>query len=423
MLEGQKGTTMRRRLAQTFLVLLFGGLGATGACSNGNSSGPASGSGNGGAGGGGKAGSTTGGDAAGAASSPGGASTNNGGVPQDGGAGNRASQGGAPSAGDGGAAGARPEPMPGPPDLITSSGGPWPDSLTGACSNTTKAIVCPQKADAFFGQDGTYRINVPKYTTTSTTMTDSMTSLVWQLKPEPAAKTQAAAVTYCEVLNLAGQIDWRLPTRLEYVSVLDEGFGAGYAMPPGVPIEATGTFWTASASGTTADGFFVMDDKAGAWTVAIDTSTFGARCVRGAGPSGALSVDTDVTIDKKTNLAWQSTQLDETSRTWQEALDYCETLTHAGKDDWRLPSIKELATIVDETALTAPVISADFGGGMAGAGGMAGSAVATRYWSSTPAPSFGSERFAFALETAFGISPSLKMTDSAAAARCVRTAN
>ena len=27
------------------------------------------------------------------------------------------------------------EPTPGPPDLITANGGPWPDSLTGACSN------------------------------------------------------------------------------------------------------------------------------------------------------------------------------------------------------------------------------------------------------------------------------------------------
>jgi hypothetical protein len=40
----------------------------------------------------------------------------------------------------------------------------------------------------------------------------------------------------------------------------------------------------------------------------------------------------------------------------------------------------------------------------------------------TPSPSFGGDRFAFALETSFGISPSLKMAEGAAA-RCVRTAD
>jgi hypothetical protein len=41
----------------------------------------------------------------------------------------------------------------------------------------------------------------------------------------------------------------------------------------------------------------------------------------------------------------------------------------------------------------------------------------------TPAKTFGDERFELALDTSFGISPSLKMADSAAAARYVRTAD
>jgi hypothetical protein len=296
--------------------------------------------------------------------------------------------------------------------LITSTGGPWPDSLTGACASPTKLIPCPQKDDPFFGQDGTYRINVPKYSTTLTTIKDSVTGLVWQLKPSQTAKTQAEAVAYCDALDLAGQTDWRLATRLEYVSLLDEGMGAGYALPPGIPLDATGVFWTASATGTTVNGFYVMDDRAGVWNVAVGSSTALARCVRGTALSSTLTADTDFVTDSMTKLVWQTTSLDDSAATWQAALDYCETLSHAGKDDWRLPSIKELATIVDETASMAPVISADFGAGMASA-----------YWSSTPAPSLQSDHFAFALEMSFGISPSLKMADSAAAARCVRTAD
>jgi hypothetical protein len=340
--------------------------------------------------------------------------TNDSGGPSDGGiqswsgTGNPSSDAGARP--DGGAPSV--DPTPGPPDLITKSGGPWPDSLTGSCSNATKAIACPQKTDSFFGQDGSYRINVPSYTTTTTTMKDSVTGLVWQINPDRAAKTQAEAVAYCDDLTLASQTDWRLPTRIEYVSVLDEGNGRGYAMPPGVPGDSTGTFWTASATGTTAGVFFEMDDAAGVWNVVTDTSTALARCVRGAALSSTLTVDTDVVTDSMTQLVWQSTELEGTARNWQAALDYCETLTHAGKADWRLPNIKELATLVDETATVAPVIAADFG-----------ATPAPAYWSSTPARSFGIEHFAFALETAFGISPSLKMTESAAAARCVRNAD
>jgi hypothetical protein len=311
----------------------------------------------------------------------------------------------------GGAGGDVSAPQPGPPDLITAMGGPWPDSFTGTCIDATKIAICPQKDDPLFGQDGTYRINVPTYKTTSTTLTDSVTGLVWQLSPEQAGKTQAEAAAYCDALSLAGQSDWRLPTRLEAVSILDEGRINIGCMPPTVPQETLGAKWTASPTGTNAGQYFAMDDLYGTWTVAVGDTKFPARCVRGTSPSGARSVDTDVTTDAMTKLAWQTTSLDDTLVSWQGALAYCEGLTHAGKDDWRLPSIKELATLVDESAAQAPVLYADLGG------------TATRYWSSSPAPTFGSERFSYALEVTFGASPSLKTSDAAAAARCVRSSD
>ncbi len=406
---------MRRFGASTCLALVVVTLGSVLACSSNDAAsggdgsdagaGPSNGTGGTKATGGTKGGGSANGGGANDAGTP-----SNGGVANEGGAGNQSSDAGAGSLSPGGAPTV--DPTPGPPDLITSSGGPWPDSLTASCSNASKLIVCPQKTDTFFGQDGTYRINVPTYMTTVTTIKDSVTGLVWQLIPEKISKTQADAVKYCDDLSLAGQTDWRLPTRVEYVSVLDEGFSKGYAMPPGVPIDSTGTFWTASATATTAGTFFAMDDAQGVWNVASGTGLSLARCVRGTALISTLIVGTGIVTDSMTSLAWQSTELETTARNWQEALDYCETLTHAGKEDWRLPNIKELATLVDETAAVAPVIAADFG-----------ASAAPAYWSSTPARAFGTEHFAFALETAFGTSPSLKMTDSAAAARCVRSAD
>jgi hypothetical protein len=346
---------------------------------------------------------------AGAPGSEGGAAHAGGASADTAGAGNESGAGPVPVAGAAGTDGGS---MPGPPDLITSSGGPWPDSLTGACEDAQKVITCPQKDAPFFGQDGSYRINVPTYTKSQTTLKDSITGLVWQLNPEQVGKSQADAVAYCDALSLAGQTDWRLPTRLEYVTVLDEGLGSGTAMPPGFPVETQGAQWTASATGVDSGQFFTMNDQVGGWTVAVADTQLPARCVRGPSLSGALTVDADVVTDSMTGLAWQVTNLDDTLVTWQEALDYCETLSQDAKDDWRLPSIKELATLVDETATEAPVVAAAFG-----------SSASAQLWSSTPAPTFGSERFAFTLETGFGSSPSLKMTDSAASARCVRTAD
>lgn len=263
--------------------------------------------------------------------------------------------------------------------------------------------------DAFFGQDGTYRLSVPGYAKTAAGLRDSVTGLVWQLAPDTAGKTQAAAAKYCDDLELGGQSDWRLPTRIEYVSVLDWGFGSGYAMPPDVLLETTGVHWTASPTGSAAGQFFTLNDQLGDWTVAVDSTPLAARCVRGPTLGGALTVDTDVVSDSMTKLVWQVTGPDATARTWQQALEDCESSTYAGKSDWRLPSIKELATLVNEAATTAPAIYAELGGN-----------VAANYWSSTPAQSFGAEHFAFALETSLGVSPSLKMTETAAV-RCVRS--
>ncbi len=418
MFEGQKGLrTMRQSVAPALFGLVMAGLGSLWACSS--DDGPAAPASGGAGKGGNKAlgGSTTGdgGDNGGTGGGAGGVPASEGGVGgNDAGTGNATSgaggaEGGAPAIPSGGAGGME---TVGPPDLVTSSNGPWPDSLTGACANAARAIACPQTGDAFFGQDGTYRINVPSYTATPTSLKDQVTGLAWQRTPEQQNKTHAEALAYCDALELGGQSDWRLPTRLEYVTVLDEGQGSGYCMPPGISIDTVGDHWTASATGTGADQFFIMNDQFGAWNLSIDSTKLRTRCVRGPTFAGSLQVDTDVVSDSMTKLVWQVTGLDQTTRTWQQALAECESSSFAGKDDWRLPNIKELATLVDEAKAEAPVIRAEFG-----------ASAAPHYWSSTPAPSFGSEGFAFGLETGAGISPSLKMTDSAAAARCVRTAD
>jgi len=83
--------------------------------------------------------------------------------------------------------------------------------------------------------------------------------------------------------------------------------------------------------------------------------------------------------DACTGLMWQKDTADasgdgsigpEDGLTWQDALNYCDGLTFAGYDDWRLPSISELLSIVDYGRFS-PAIDPVFRG------------VPEWYWSST----------------------------------------
>lgn len=58
-----------------------------------------------------------------------------------------------------------------------------------------------------------------------------------------------------------------------------------------------------------------------------------------------VAQDNDTVIDLITDLVWQKSD-DGVKRTWQNALEYCRDLSLAGFSDWRVPEVKELATLV-----------------------------------------------------------------------------
>jgi len=258
------------------------------------------------------------------------------------------------------------------------------------CYDDQSGIACPDEGQAFYGQDAQYTGNTPRYQDNGDgTVTDLVTGLMWQADPgEKMTYDQAA--TGASSFNLAGYTDWRLPTIKELYSLIDfSGTDASRCADEGtctaIPFIDTDSF--AFEYGDTATGERMIDSQ---WaTSSIYTGTvfdgqqamFGVNFADGrikgyptnAGPGGAKTyfviyvrgntsygindfVDNgDGTItDNATALTWTqndsgdpSTGSGQGGLDWEGALNYCESLDYAGINDWRLPSAKELQSIVD----------------------------------------------------------------------------
>ncbi len=61
-----------------------------------------------------------------------------------------------------------------------------------------------------------------------------------------------------------------------------------------------------------------------------------------------LVLSGEAVLDKETGLVWEQSPLT-TTHTWSEARFQCTSRTVGGKKGWRLPSVHELASLVDPT--------------------------------------------------------------------------
>jgi hypothetical protein len=85
------------------------------------------------------------------------------------------------------------------------------------------------------------------------TVTDNVTGLMWQQAIAPGTYSNVAALAYCPTVTLGGHRDWRLPSIIELVSLVDYGsstFINGTYFPgpatPFIPSTAPGN-WTVNA--------------------------------------------------------------------------------------------------------------------------------------------------------------------------------
>ncbi|MBT8332490.1 MAG: DUF1566 domain-containing protein [Deltaproteobacteria bacterium] len=204
------------------------------------------------------------------------------------------------------------------------------------------------------------------------TVHDYNTGLMWQQTPVNTGFSWQEAVDYCESLELAVYDDWRMPTLKELFSISDYSQGWPYLDTTyfdiaGLSVSKDEQYWADDYYiGTTVEGgsaaAFGVNHGTG-HIKAYPAGAFGpmgnyVRAVRGNTSYGVNDfVDNcDGTVtDDTAGLMWQ--QADNGSgMDWEEALAYAEGSTVAGYDDWRLPNVKELQSIVDYTRSPIPPV-------------------------------------------------------------------
>ena len=220
---------------------------------------------------------------------------------------------------------------------------------TGQISDNTKT----------FGEDSDYLINAPFYSNFSAKITlDTVTGLQWQ-RTDGGEMTIENARIYADTLTLGGFSDWRLPSAHESFSILNLD-----KLNPAMDVNfftntSADYWWTNDVRSNDATKIWATNSGGGIGAhpktetkSAGGTKKFHARCVRNVKTPTTITHFTDnndgTILDNLTNLVWQKTSISDTL-TWEKALQYAENLTFAGASDWRLPNIKELNSINDES--------------------------------------------------------------------------
>ena len=275
---------------------------------------------------------------------------------------------------------------------------PIVDSGQTACYDASGEIAAPAKGAAFYGQDAQYAGNQPSYTASADglVVTDNVTGLMWQRSPDTNGDgvinkadkmAMEEAQAYPAKLNakkFAGYDDWRLPTIKEmYSLILFVGTDPNpMAANADGEVPFLDTKYFAFAYGDPAEGERIIDSQYASSTMYVSKTMGGSdtlfgvnfadgrikgyglrmpdgsvkkfvvQCVRGNPTYGTNDFvdDKDGTVtDKATGLMWAKADSGK-GLDWKQALAWAQEMNaqdYLGHNDWRVPGVKELQSIID----------------------------------------------------------------------------
>lgn len=252
--------------------------------------------------------------------------------------------------------------------------------------SNTQEIEAPQVGEAFYGQDPQFSYPIPSYTDNGDgTITDKNTGLMW-IKDRGSKISWKDAVSNASTNKTGGYSDWRMPTIKELYSLIlfsgvngtDKTTSKGYK-----PFIDTNYFGFAYGSGIGRERIIDCQDWSStvyvSTTMRNDTTVFGVNFAdgrikgypkyepwsKGKTPhllyvryvrnnplygKNLFQDNSDGTItDRATKLMWSK---DDSKKglNWKDALAWVQkqnAANYLGHNDWRLPNIKELQSIVD----------------------------------------------------------------------------
>ena len=254
------------------------------------------------------------------------------------------------------------------------------------CYDDEKEIKCPEKGEKYYGQDAQYadlgycappNYTIEKKVENEPVVIDNYTGLSWQQKvyvPENYIGWRSY-LNYCKNSTYGGYDDWRVPSLLEYRTIMNFGRHHPNIDPkyfPDTPPEyfVTSTYTSYScgelphitpATWVRLISFDHFDTDSTNGCADDPSFILPARCVRGNESFGERSMSEinvsgtkSLYIDNKNSLLWAGAP---GGNKWAEALDYCENLTLAELSEWRLPNINELSLFMENLNNRAPAYS------------------------------------------------------------------
>ncbi len=258
---------------------------------------------------------------------------------------------------------------------ISTLAGPVPDTGQTKCYNNTMEIPCPQPGEMFYGQDAQYTINPHSYTKLDASgndladeaaswvmVRDNVTGLIWEVKTDDGSihdrddqytwyEAKDIFVPALNAQSFGGFSDWRLPTVKE-LSFLIVDSGSTPLIDLTIFPNGNGAYWTETTHAKySGNGWWVVFGDGGVVT-GSKSFYFKIRAVRGGNDwpfqkfvnNGHSVFEGGTVTDTYTGLMWKKEV--SSFQNWEDALSYSENLEFAGYDDWRVPNINEIISIV-----------------------------------------------------------------------------
>ena len=196
------------------------------------------------------------------------------------------------------------------------------------------------------------------YAATAEVVFDEVTKLTWQRVVPAAPMHRADAEAYCNGLSLDGRDDWRLPSRMELVSLLDvAGTTSPRIQQAAFPDTPSDSFWSQSRAWAMA----TMIPQS--WAVHFGSGHVSAqsqdesepphrvRCVRGMDQISPVpqhwEVHEGTVRDRSTGLLWLRAP-QQGFGTLADAAFYCQSRSQDGESGFRLPTLRELLSLIAE---------------------------------------------------------------------------